>query len=118
MQKDLEKQKNCTGNQRTVLKPENSTGEPEDNVGDMLEKQFCMVKRKLQTVINEVSDSTKHAAVMIGKPSTFKIPTFDGTGPRELCYKQFEATAVHKQWTNSEKRAALKKHLKRPAQQM
>ncbi len=56
--------------------------------------------------------------MMVGKPSTFKIPTFDGTGPWELYHKQFETVAAHNQWTYVEKAVALAVHLKGAARQV
>ncbi len=53
--------------------------------------------------------------MMFEKPSTFKISTFDGTGPWELHHKQFEAAAAHNQWSDAEKTVALTVHLKRQA---
>ncbi len=55
---------------------------------------------------------------MVVKPSTFKIPTFDGIGPWELYHKQFEAVAVHNQRNDAEKALAVTVHLKGQEQQV
>ncbi len=55
---------------------------------------------------------------MVKKTSTFKIPTFDGTGLWELSHKQFEAAAAYNQWTDAEKAVALIVRLKGAVQQV
>ncbi len=63
---------------------------------EKLEERLGKVERRPQTAINQTSDDTVHAAVMVGKPSTFKILTFNGTGQWEL----FAASAAHNQWSD------------------
>ncbi len=55
---------------------------------------------------------------MIGKTTTLKIPTFDGTGPWELYHKQFEAAAAYNEWNDREKTVTLTVHLKGAAQRV
>ncbi len=45
-------------------------------------------------VIYQTSDGIGNAAVMVGKPSTFKILIFDETGPRKLYHKKFLLSEV------------------------
>ncbi len=73
---------------------------------------------EVEIVINQMPDGTRQAAVMVGKPSTSKIPIFDGTGPRELYHKQLEAAAAHDQWNDMEKAVAPTVHLKGTTQQV
>ncbi len=95
----------CTG------EPEDCTGEPEDNFRNT-GRSTPQSERRLQTKINQVSDGTRQAAMKAIKPSTFKIPTFDRTDPRELHYKYFEAAAAHNQWTDMEKAVGRTVHIK------
>ncbi len=66
----------------------------------------------------DISDGTWQAAVMVVKPTTFEIPTFDGTDSWELYHKQFEAAAAHNQWNDAEKAVALTVQLQGPEQQV
>ncbi len=73
----------------------------------MLQERLRKVKRTPQTVINEISCSTRHAPVTVVKQSTFKIPTFDKTGPWKLYHKQIEIVSVHNRQTCSKKECDL-----------
>ncbi len=106
----LENQKTLLENQETALKKQATL--------ETLKEQLRKVEGRPQSVVNQVSESTRQAAVIIEKPSTFKIPTFDGTGPWELYHKQFEAAAAYNQWTDMEKAIALTVHLTGAAQQV
>ncbi len=92
--------------------------ENQKTTSEKLEERLSKVEKRPQTIINQSSDGTRQAAVMVGKPNTFKIPTFDGTGPRELYHKQFEAAAAHNQWTEMKKALALTVHFKGAAQKV
>ncbi len=97
LQKKLEEQKPELENHKTALENQKTTLE-------ILEEQL----RKLE---GRPQPSNKWQMVPSMKPSTIKIPTFDGTGPQELYHKQFEAAAAHNQWTDMEKAVALTLHL-------
>ncbi len=76
------------------------------------------MERRTRTIINQITDGTRQAVATIGKPSAFKVPTFDGTGPWELYRKQFEAAVAHNQWTEMEKAVILTAHLEGAAQRL
>ncbi len=73
---------------------------------------------KTETLVGNVPGGTKVSSAVIGKSTTFKISTFDGTAPWELYHKQFEAAAAHNQWSNAKKTVAPIVHLKRVAQRV
>ncbi len=86
---------------------------------EKLEERFGRVEQRPPTVINQTSDGTRHAAVMVGKQSSSKIPIVDGTGPwRKLYHKQFEAAVAHNQRCDAEKAVASTQHQKEQAQQV
>ncbi len=85
---------------------------------EKLDERLNNVERRSQIVINQMPYNTGHAMVMFGKPSTFKIPTFDGTGPCELYHKRFEAATAHNQWANIEIAIVLTVHLNEVAWQV
>ncbi len=80
LQQELETQKTILENQKPVMENQKTTLEK-------LEERLNKVETRPQTIINQTSDGTRQAVVIVGKPSTFKIPTFDETDPWELYHK-------------------------------
>ncbi len=109
LQQELENQKTVMENQQTVMENQQTVMENQQTVManqkvtfKKLQERFSKVERPL-TITNQTSYNNGQAAAMVGKPSTFKIPTFDGTGPWKLYHMQFEAAAVRNQWADMEK---------------
>ncbi len=55
-------------------------------------------KKISDTHQQHITGGSEVSLVMIGKFTTSKIPTFDGSGPWKLYHKQFNAAAAHNQW--------------------
>ncbi len=95
--------------EETLIHPLQQQLKEQKTATKKLEEQLS----KTETLVSNVPGGTEVSSAVIGKSTTFKIPTFDGTAPRELYHKQFEAAAAHNQWSNAEKTAAPTVHLKR-----
>ncbi len=63
------------------------------------------------TFVNNTPDDCEASTMMTGNSNILKIPTFDGTGLRELQQKQFVTTAAHGGWTFAEETVAQTMHL-------
>ncbi len=85
---------------------------------EKLEERFNKVEKRPVALVSNVPGGSEATSMVIGKATTFKIPTFDGSGAWELYHKQFEAAAAHNQWSNAEKAVALTVHLKGTAKQV
>ncbi len=82
-----------------------TTGSPtKDSISSVTPKEAGGTTWQSEKKIGDISEISP---VTIGKSTTSKIPTFDGTGPRELYHKQFKAAAAHNQWNDAEKPVAL-----------
>ncbi len=85
---------------------------------EKMKERFQKMERRPVTLVNAASSGSEAFAVVIGKSTTFTLLTFDGTGPWELHLKQFEAAAVHNQWSDVGCAVALTVHLKGSAEQV
>ncbi len=64
---------------------------------EKLEEWLNNVEKRPVTLVSNVLYGSEAASMVIGKSTTFKIPTVNVTDPWELYHKQFEIAAVHNQ---------------------
>ncbi len=55
---------------------------------EKLEERLGKIERRPVALVNSASSGSEASPVVIGKTTTFKIPTFDGAGPWKLHHKQ------------------------------